>query len=57
MHIANYKVDVEQSRFDVNSRNLLILVVKQKEEREEEMVDVGECIDDILMDSALSQIE
>jgi len=57
VHIANYKVDVEQSRFDVNSRNLLILVVKQKEEREEEMVDVGECIDDILMDSALSQIE
>jgi len=58
VQIANYKVDVEQSRFDVNSRNLLILVVKQKEEREEEeMADLGECIDDILMDSALSQIE
>lgn len=54
VQLENYRVDVEQSRFDVNSRNLLILVVKQREQRHEE--DVDACIDDILMDSALSQI-
>jgi len=56
VQLANYRVDVEKSRFDVNSRNLLILVVKHRE-KAEEVEDLGACIEDILMDSALSQIE
>jgi len=55
VQLADYRVDVEKSRFDVNSRNLLILVVKEKEK--EEVEDLGACIEDILMDSTLSQIE
>jgi len=52
-------IDVAKSRFDVNDRNLLIMVVKKEKPAKEERVhpDIADCVDGMLNDSTLFEIE
>ena len=57
IQVDNCCIDIDKSRFDVNCRNLLIMVIKQKQQNGSIQENIDNCVDDILNDSVLFEID